>query len=354
MNFLTSIRGLAALLVVFYHVKHFLPPIAVLGVLYPLFADGYLAVDFFLVLSGFIISYKYAAEFKDGVSANFLDFIARRLARIYPLHVFVMLCFLTLPIGLYVTGRGYDSSTFGMTSFVAKFFLVDLWLSGTSTWDTWNVPSWTISGELFAYLTFPLFVYLYQGVGARMKMALLAGAVALLIGLFQSFGCASIGGCIGQLGLLRCAVEFVLGIGVWFLLVETRTFGATYFKIVALVSIVLLVVAFRSGVSNYYFAPPLFASTLYGLVGCRSYLHDFLELRLLVYLGEISYSVYLTHLFLRDLLFNLFLATGEAPGLAFILFYVGVTLLFSVATYHWIEVPFRKRAYIFPGLKKAA
>src|SRR5262249_53240590 len=190
--------------------------------------------------------------------------------------------------------------------------------------------------------------------GPRTRMALLAAAVAVLIGLFQRFGCASIGGCIGQLGLLRCAVEFVLGIGVWFLFVETRKFGGTHFKIVALVSIVLLVLAFRSGVSTFYFVPPLFASTLYGLVGCRSYLHDVLELRLLVYLGEISYSVYLAHIFLRDLLFNLFLATDEAPGLAFIVFYVGVTLLFSVATYHWIEVPFRKRAYLFPVLKKAA
>ena len=354
MNFLTSIRGLAALLVVFYHIKHFLLPIAFFGAFYPLFADGYLAVDFFLVLSGFIMSYKYAVDFKTGVSANFLDFMARRLARIYPLHAFVMLCFLTLPIGLYVTGRGYDSSTFGIGSFLAKLFLVDLWWLGTGTWDTWNVPSWTISGELFAYLIFPLFVYLYQAVGRGLRAALLAGAVAMLIGLFQGFGCTSIGGCIGQLGLLRCVVEFVLGVGVWFLFVETKKFGATYFKVVTLVSIVLLVAAFRSGVSNYYFVPPLFATTLYGLVGFRSQLHDLLELRVLVYLGEISYSVYLTHIFLRDLLFKLFLATGEAPGLAFILFYVGVTLLFSVATYRWIEVPFRKRAYIFPVLNKAA
>jgi len=169
MNFLTSIRGLAALLVVFYHIKHYLLPLAFLGVFYPLFADGYLAVDFFLVLSGFIISYKYAVDFKAGVSANYLDFMSRRLARIYPLHAFVMLCFLTLPIGLYVTGRGYDSSTFGVGSFLAKLFLVDLWWVGTPTWDNWNVPSWTISGELFAYLIFPLFVYVYQAVGTRLR-----------------------------------------------------------------------------------------------------------------------------------------------------------------------------------------
>ena len=134
MNFLTSIRGLAALLVVFYHIKHYLLPLAFLGVFSPLFADGYLAVDFFLVLSGFIISYKYAVDFKAGVSANYLDFMSRRLARIYPLHAFVMLCFLTLPIGLYVTGRGYDSSTFGVGSFLAKLFLLDLWWVGTPTW----------------------------------------------------------------------------------------------------------------------------------------------------------------------------------------------------------------------------
>ena len=56
MNFLTSIRGIAALLVVLYHVKHFLTNVDFVNLLEPLLANGYLAVDFFLVLSGFILS----------------------------------------------------------------------------------------------------------------------------------------------------------------------------------------------------------------------------------------------------------------------------------------------------------
>src|SRR3954471_12062210 len=105
MNYLTSIRGLAALLVVLFHVHQYLVNIAAFAPFDALIANGYLAVDFFLVLSGFIISYRYAADFKSGIMTNFHDFIAKRLARIYPLHAFVMLCFLIFPLGLYASGR---------------------------------------------------------------------------------------------------------------------------------------------------------------------------------------------------------------------------------------------------------
>jgi len=354
MNYLTSLRGLAALLVVFFHIKHYLVKIKFVAPLYPLLANGYLAVDFFLVLSGFILSYKYADEFKTGIAGGFRDFMAKRFARIYPLHAFVMLCFLSLPLGLYVTGRGYDSTVYGATSFFGKLFLVDLWCIGTQLWNTWNVPSWTISGEFFAYLMFPVLAYAYQAFGGWQRTLLVASAVVVLAGLYRWNDCPTIGDCIGQLGLLRCLVEFVLGMFVWFLLSETRSFASTYFKTVVIVSVAAGAIMVAAGVRNYVFVPALFASTIYGLVGFRSKLHDILELPVLVFLGEISYSVYLTHLFLRDLLFNLFLTTGETPSVVFILFYVGVTLLFSVATYRLIEMPFRKRAYAYLVPRKAA
>ena len=289
--------------------------------------------------------HKYADEFKSGVSAHFGDFIAKRIARVYPLHVFMTLCFLVFPIGLSLLGKTYDPVAFSMSSFVAKVFLVDLWLVGTETWHTWNVPSWTISGELFAYLLFPVFVYIYQAIAAWAKVLLMTVAMMVLVGLYGRLGCDDIGTCIGELGLLRCAVEFCLGVCVWFLFVETRRFGSSYFKIVTLISCCVLIAAFRSGLPNFYFVPLLFAAMLYGMIGFRSRLHDALEWRVLVYLGEISYSVYLTHMFLRDFLFDLLVRNNEVPGLPFVLLYVSVTLLFSVATYHLIEKRFRHSTY---------
>ena len=77
---LTSIRGLAAIWVVFFHYNR----------TFELSQMGYLGVDLFFILSGFIISYVYMDKFSSSelVSKNIKRFLALRLARIYPLHIF--------------------------------------------------------------------------------------------------------------------------------------------------------------------------------------------------------------------------------------------------------------------------
>jgi len=345
MDYLTSIRGLAALLVVLFHVRHLLPGTKSVPLVHALLANGYLAVDFFLVLSGFILSYKYAADFKNGVRGNFREFFAKRLARIYPLHAFVMLCFLVLPAALYITGRGYDAVTYAWPTFTAKFFLFDLWLFRTQAWDTWNVPSWTISGELFAYLLFPVFVHLYQRWGLGRRVLFLAAAMVTLVGSYAAHGCASIGECIAPLGLVRCSVEFLFGVYVWFLFAQTRNRGQAFFRAVMVASLAVWVFAASQPIPNYLFVPPVFAATLYGLLGWRSRLHQALEWRWLVYLGEISYSVYLNHLLFRDGLYKVLVRNGQPGGLEFVLVYVVVTVLCSIVTYRYVELPARRVVY---------
>jgi peptidoglycan/LPS O-acetylase OafA/YrhL len=70
-----------------------------------------------------------------------------------------------------------------------------------------------------------------------------------------------------------------------------------------------------------------------------------LEAKILVYLGEISYSVYLTHMFVAEFVFRAFLRNGEYASPMLLVSYVAMTVAFSAATYRWIEVPFRKRLH---------
>ena len=88
---LTPLRGIAALLVVIFHSNLMAVPFVPPG--YTSFVSGgWLWVDFFFVLSGFIISYVYGDSFKDSLTTDsYWKYIKARFARIYPIHFVTMI-----------------------------------------------------------------------------------------------------------------------------------------------------------------------------------------------------------------------------------------------------------------------
>lgn len=106
---LDSLRGIAAILVFFYHIsfKTFLSHIA-------LIEKGYLMVDFFFILSGFVITHSYEHRLKNFHEAKF--FILKRFSRLYPLHLLMLLLYLGLEFFKYF----YEIRT-GITSNVPAF-----------------------------------------------------------------------------------------------------------------------------------------------------------------------------------------------------------------------------------------
>jgi len=160
MSFLTSLRGLAAILVVLYHASYNVdwPEGHLLKLV---FSQGFLAVDFFFVLSGFIIAYTYSDRFSEFTWSNYRVFLWKRFARIYPLHLFVMLLFVSITVVIFITGRPPDSRWYPVDGFFFKVLLIDAWWTGYAT--TWNVPSWSISAEWFVYLTFPCLLRPFVG-----------------------------------------------------------------------------------------------------------------------------------------------------------------------------------------------
>ena len=252
----------------------------------------FLAVDFFFLLSGFILAYTYHKRLTELSWQKFLTFMALRFARIYPLHLLVLLLFLLVPLAHWVTGRELPEQGFSLASFFAKLFLVDTWWTGH--FETWNVPSWSISAEWMAYLLFPVLLYFCQALNKRLIPLGILTLSALLIVAFKWRGEASIGQDINNLGVLRCLTEFCMGILVFRL--------SDSFKIGQGVGYALLVsalAAFYAGVSfevsDYYFAPLCFAGVLLGLISTSGIFHRALSIKPLVYVGEISYSIYMVH-----------------------------------------------------------
>ena len=157
---LTPLRGIAALWVVLYHYNIWASNLGLDDYL-QIVDQGYLAVDLFFMISGFVMAHVYRRAFVQEIRANYLQFLGARVARLYPLHVFILLLFLAAALSArtadYMTSGQFDPIPIdGPRSIVALlanlFMLQGLKASALS----WNYPTWSISVEFLAYLLFPL------------------------------------------------------------------------------------------------------------------------------------------------------------------------------------------------------
>ncbi|MES2987631.1 MAG: acyltransferase, partial [Pseudomonadota bacterium] len=186
---LTSVRGLAAWMIVLFHIRDAMPwlPHKLLAVL----NHGYLAVDFFFLLSGFVIWNSYAERIREGGAAALPEFFKRRIARIWPLHI-VMLGF-GLALALLLNAAGRDTHDFPLSELPLHVLLLQNW--GFTSHLSWNDPAWSISCELAAYLLFPLLALAIDWRRVP-TLAILAAIAALLTLLHTIFALRGL----GQLG----------------------------------------------------------------------------------------------------------------------------------------------------------
>ncbi|HEY2349076.1 MAG TPA: acyltransferase [Puia sp.] len=157
---LTPMRGIAALLTVIFHIDIFLgwemiPPSGS-----PLMAHLYLMVDFFFILSGFIMCHVYGNRFlKDVRRSEFKKFTIARFSRVYPLHLVtlvttIVILYLFAEMG--VSKNIYLQAENNLYSVFTNLFLVQA--MNFNNWFTWVHASWSISTEWWAYMIFPFLV----------------------------------------------------------------------------------------------------------------------------------------------------------------------------------------------------
>lgn len=343
MNYLTSLRGIAAFLVVLYHLKDSVSHYVFMEPLNNVFKHGYLAVDFFFLLSGFIISYSYYGSFNANVNRKELvSFITKRFARIAPLHIFVLLMFTIFPLAHFFTGRQINPEIYAIDSFLAKLFLVDMWFINSTYWDTWNFPSWTISGEWLAYLLFPFvtFVFPKNKITVPLLLVLLITSIAYL---YSYFGYSTIGQGIGTLGIIRCVFMFYVGFCIFHIYdyLKSRLTPSIVNINLFLSFTVTLVLGFTVS-ENHFFIPACFAWILLSLLLSNTFIHRALNHKWLVYLGDISYSLYLTHIFVRTLYSTIFMDDLFRASLFDYIAMIVLCFILSHFTYQCIEKPARK------------
>jgi peptidoglycan/LPS O-acetylase OafA/YrhL len=337
---LTGLRGVAASFVVFYHALHSGPAIA--GILLD---KGYLCVDLFFVLSGYVMALNYKPLFSDGQGSfgNYFKFLWLRFARIYPLYFVITL----LVAASNVAGL---MPLFDVPRLWSALIWNLLLLQGMSFGaGNVNLAAWSISTEWFAYLAFPALVgFILKGSEARVWWSAGFAVVALI--LVVALGPAAqpaIDGPLSVFGtntpapILRCLGGFALGMAI-FGLKDSRF--AQWFSgrplhadIVAGTMVVTLFLP--QGDVPFVVLCALFI--LHLSKAQASTTSQFLSGGLAYYLGEISYSLYLVHVPVILILRHFFEARGWSWTIASCL---GIVLSFALAplAYRYIELPGRK------------
>ena len=278
---LTSLRALLAFWVITRHLFHPFED----GVFFKLsasisaFDKGYLGVDGFFILSGFILGYNYTR----GRKFEYREFIIARFARIYPVHLF---CLLSATAVIIVCEATNSKSEFGIhpnTRFdlLTNFLLLNSWKLRPGT--SWNDVAWSVSAEWFAYVFFPLFVWLSRAKNKATAIVMLAIPAGILAAVEHLYIYKlSIPG-----GLIRLIPEFYAGI----LLCKLREYISSAPRLSGIASLLLI----ASGVACDL--DTVVVIGLAALIFSLSFEGDALALPLsptaFVYLGEISYCLYM-------------------------------------------------------------
>lgn len=361
---LDSVRGIAALSVV---VHHFVISKTVIAAFpqkawidFPFFHNAWLFVDLFFVLSGMVISLSYAKS--DFGHFSLREFVARRLARIYPLHIVTLVAMLMLRLarlGLVAAGilavMPADVEVNTAYSFVLNVFL--LHSLGFLDHLSWNGPSWSISTEFYTYLLFGLLLVGAQYAASRRffyaaSLALVIGSVLLIV-----FG-------LGKrsldfhydFGFFRCVLSFFIGVLTVGIVSRLRPVMSqavpSLIQAGALLAGFVLVCMVGAYPAISFAAPLVFAVLLGSLMAFPTArpLPGLLASAPLVWLGKRSYSIYMVHAIVLVLAEYAIRAVGPrstqvldsiTPGAAATMWAVLVVtgvLVLSNLTYKYVEL----------------
>lgn len=335
-----GLRALAVIAVIFFHYH------------IPGFTGGYVGVDIFFVISGFLITGIIQKQYQAG-TFTFLSFYKKRFYRIYPALLFVSACTFVMAAILFSPShlKNLGKNLLGALSFTSNFVY---WRSigYFQVLDSYDpfVPTWSLSIEIQYYLLFPVFyIFLLRFFQCQAGGVILAGAVASLI--------------LAEVGL-RYTNNFVyynlpfrffeFGVGSLCCLAleggKTKHMNTKFFPLAGIVFILSSVVLFdnQTPFPGLWALLPCLGAACIILSDCSSLGFRLFDNPLSIYVGKISYSFYLIH-WPVYVLFSYWYFNEISLPQKFFLFFVSGGL--AVLTHHFVENTYRRREL---GLPKKA
>jgi peptidoglycan/LPS O-acetylase OafA/YrhL len=330
---LTSTRGLAAMVVVCFHFGIEQVPFNIKGI-EQFFTGASLLPSYFFVLSGFVMCITY---FQRDTSA--IEFMQRRAARIFPLYYFSILLTIAIPIyqKLWLAIPPEEHFTWKL---LANLVFVQSFIPGWAL--SMNAPGWTLSCEVFFYALFPfILLFAKKNTKAFIWFAVVLYATSLathLLMLEYIPDTSAKAHDVLYYNPILHLNSFVNGIaaGAIYLTSEKKLKAPTY-----LCAVLMLTLYYLRPVSAHNGAlTPAFALFM---IAAATKQPKFLQWPVLIFLGEISYGIYL----LQEPIHKYFVAFNKAylglpiaGGVFYI--YLALLLIASTLSFHFIEKPLRK------------
>jgi peptidoglycan/LPS O-acetylase OafA/YrhL len=325
---LTSLRGIFALWVVLFHLHAWSEnpdnPLIIID-------RGYLGVDFFFMLSGFILAARHGEEFTPTYNFNtHVRFLIKRFGRMFPLHWAVLLVVVASCIL-------FREPLYWWTHIASEAALVHRWDLFYVPRAALNGPDWSISTEWAANIAFPVFIWI---TGFRNRSTLYSSFstilfLSILIFLILMHGNMDVAEANSLLPLLRCFAEFGLGI----ILFQRRDL---FYQISGDLSALVILTFILAGLWLRYDLLVIFAmiTLLPGLALNGQYLATILSTPPLYFLGIISYSIYLIQVPIITAIDKFLMGSPFASVMHWLIIFPIVG--FATLTYRFIENPANK------------
>lgn len=356
---LDSFRGLAAIFVVVYHL-HYIDSFTELS----FFRGSDKFVEFFFILSGFVLAHNYG--FKDNF--KFSVFFKSRFFRIFPLHIFMLIVFVVIESGKYLAYKNGFSFNFipftgksAVEEIIPNLLLLQSWLPWTDTLS-FNYPSWSISIEFYIYMIFASMIIVFS----KEKNIFLWFTIVLIFAVLNSYDLIT-----GAVA--RGLINFFLGCVIYVFYKNIITnMNLTINKFIASFVEFLLIVSIYFIISSDVYHRDLLVSVIFAITVLffafeAGYFSQTLKHRFFLHLGHISYSIYLVHAAIIFCSLAFFIIISKVFHANFtvmvneiryidlgsatlnnllLLAFLGVVIFISSVTYKYIELRFNYRKNI--------
>lgn len=348
---LTGVRGVGAVLIVIYHFGktqldrvHDVWPIP----------QGYMAVDLFFMLSGYVIALGYKDAFSQHPVSGYLAFLVKRFARLYPAYIVIALLF-ALRMGLGYAGEE-TLSRFKAYDVAGNLLMLSGW--GLDIYPIIGV-AWAASAEWGSYFLTPVLIYaiLHRGIVSWLVCVILSALAVYHIGTsgLGYSGPMDVVQADSMLPLMRAIAGFALGLATFRWAAQfgrVSVFTLDLLLAAILVAIVVESIVLRNDFALYFLFVPLVAVLSRDTPLALALFGN----RLIYHLGVISYSIYLLH----PLFFRVTALTARyfgASEFAYTLSFCGFALLIwalAFASYRFVEMPGRAFITSITGRTKHA
>ena len=333
---LDGLRGVFSLMIVFYHYRSRY----LMEDFYDFFIirESWIFVEFFFVLSGFVISYNYHRL----GSTQLKTYVLKRFCRLYPLLFYTTILYLFFEIISNFYFSNYQNSTESISSLLYKSFDTLFFTNSVPLFGYgigMNGPSWSISSEMISYLIFGLVTVFFSRNNQIIIYFLFVLSISLL--LFDPF-------IYNEYRFLRGLLSFSLGVIIHRTHLKVSHIP-NYMECIVLILVVVVMYCiystadtlekFHKIISNNI----VFCLSVLTLIKTKGYISKFLNLKIIQYLGKISFSIYLNHLIVIKLLpgmcFDVLGLPKNEMNIILVLFVsISVTILYSSLTHRFIEI----------------